>query len=1016
MTPRLQNWWERVTGSAKRPGARRPAARFRPELTALEDRTAPTVGTSLSYYVSLSGNDTTGNGLPGAPYRTIQHAINVAGAADNDTIFVQAGTYSAAGTDGPITIPSGVPFGSLKLSGGWNSNFTSQSAQGTVYVTQGTSSDDGIDVQAPNVTISNFQWVFDGTAGPGGSLALNAGIVSEAANLFVGSNLIEAPVQGYGVVTNGSAGLDGLVVAANTITAQGSDLAGGVYLNPGTATTRAILSGNTVTGNELYQGIIADTASNVIIENNQLSRVSMIVDAQGQPLIGVGPVNGGADQSNVTVTGNTVDSGHTPHSVGIQVGSNSGNLISLTNVTFNAATNNTDGILAENVTTATTHLNYNQLGGNLEVGVEYVAGAGTLDATLNFWGDPTGPLAASNPNGMGDAVAGAVNFRPWATNAFASTFSNLTPVQIDFGTATSPVAAGYVRATDQTAYSAVQGYGWKAGSSIFSFDRGVGTDLTRDFNYTTSSADFLVDVPNGVYSVTLQLGDTQFAHGTSIVSFQGSAVDTVSNSAGQIITKTYVVKVANGQLDLGLQAISGPNQAAVIEGLEIMPAQYDFGTATSPVAAGFVGVTDQTAYSTATGYGWQGGSNVASADRGTSDSLTRDFNYTTTNATFAVDLANGTYTVTLQLGDTGPFAHGTSTISFQGSPVDTVSNVAGQILSKTYVVTVTNGQLDLGLTAGSGPNPAAVLEGLEIVPGPTPPPPPQFDFGTPTSPVASGFVGVSDENFYTTASGYGWKAGSDVQSADRANASDLTRDFNYTTTHADFLVDLPNGTYSVTLQLGDTGVAHGSSTISFQGSAVDTVSNVAGQIITRTYAVTVTNGQLDLGLTAVGGPNPAAVLEGMEIVAGSPPSQYDFGTATSPLAGRYQLVTEATAYSAATHFGWKAGSNVASFDRGNGTDLTRDFNYTTTSADFLVDLANGTYTVTLQLGDTGVAHGPGAISFQGTQVDTVSNVAGQIITKTYVVTVANGQLDLGLTALSGPNQAVVLEGMEIVLV
>jgi hypothetical protein len=46
---------------------------------------------------------------------------------------------------------------------------------------------------------------------------------------------------------------------------------------------------------------------------------------------------------------------------------------------------------------------------------------------------------------------------------------------------------------------------------------------------------------------------------------------------------------------------------------------------------------------------------------------------------------------------------------------------------------------------------------------------------------------------------------------------------------------------------------------------IDNLSNAAGQILTRSYTVTVTNGQLDLGLQALGGLNTAAVIVGMEI-------------------------------------------------------------------------------------------------------------------------------------------------------
>jgi len=37
----------------------------------------------------------------------------------------------------------------------------------------------------------------------------------------------------------------------------------------------------------------------------------------------------------------------------------------------------------------------------------------SIDAENNFWGDPTGPKSASNPNGLGDPVSPWVDFDPW---------------------------------------------------------------------------------------------------------------------------------------------------------------------------------------------------------------------------------------------------------------------------------------------------------------------------------------------------------------------------------------------------------------------------------------------------------------------------------------------------------------------------------------------------------------------------------------------------------------------------
>src|SRR5262249_40211767 len=59
----------------------------------------------------------------------------------------------------------------------------------------------------------------------------------------------------------------------------------------------------------------------------------------------------------------------------------------------------------------------------------------------------------------------------------------------------------------------------------------------------------------------------------------------------------------------------------------------------------------------------------------------------------------------------------------------------------------------------------------------------------------------------------------------------------------------------------------------FQGGQVDTVSTVAGQVVTKTYEnVTITNGQLAVHLRDLGGTDYNAVIEGMEVVRADDPA------------------------------------------------------------------------------------------------------------------------------------------------
>jgi hypothetical protein len=137
----------------------------------------------------------------------------------------------------------------------------------------------------------------------------------------------------------------------------------------------------------------------------------------------------------------------------------------------------------------------------------------------------------------------------------------------DFGTSSSPVAAGYTRVTDNTNFSTSLGYGWVSGI-VKSRDRGTSDPLTRDFNYTTG-ATFGVNLPNGTYKVTLTSGDATAAHDQEAIYLEGNQVDLIGTAAGQFVVRTYTVTVSDGQLTLRLKDLGGSDKDAVINALTI---------------------------------------------------------------------------------------------------------------------------------------------------------------------------------------------------------------------------------------------------------------------------------------------------------------------------------------------------------------------------------------------------------------------------------------------------------------
>ncbi|MFH1177684.1 MAG: choice-of-anchor D domain-containing protein, partial [Acidobacteriota bacterium] len=337
------------------------------------------------------------------------------------------------------------------------------------------------------------------------------------------------------------------------------------------------------------------------------------------------------------------------------------------------------------------------------------------------------------------------------------------------------------------------------------------------------------------------------------------------------------------------------------------PRRLDFGTTTSVVASGYTRATTTSAYTAALGWGWFSGT-VTARDRGAGFSdLNRDFVYTT-NATFLVDLPNGAWDVTVTMGD-GTNPHDQMGVYLEGTLAATITSTTGQFQTRTLRTTLADNQLTVQLQDLGGSDANTVINALLI----TPAPPFRFDFGTATSPVASGYTRVSEATNYSALLAYGWRNGQ-VQSRDRATGSDLTRDLNFTTS-AGFGADLAPGVYDVTVTMGDATNRHDQMGVWFEGGTATLVTANAGQFQTVSARVTLTDGELTMGLSDYGGSDAYVVINALTVAPAS--YKFDFGTATSPVATGYSQVTHATTYNAIRSYGWLSGT-IQSRDRATG--------------------------------------------------------------------------------------------------
>jgi len=174
---------------------------------------------------------------------------------------------------------------------------------------------------------------------------------------------------------------------------------------------------------------------------------------------------------------------------------------------------------------------------------------------------PTGTVATSTPTATGTIT-------PTAT---VTATIPAAVYKYDFGTASSPLAAGFTRITEMSVYGG--GFaGWVDASGLESRDRGnPADDLKRDLvTHASAARTFKVDLPNGNYSVSITMGDNDYPHDNMMVKANGTTVlPDVDNVAGAFAVNTFAVTVSGGSLSLEFSDAGGADSSWVVNALTI---------------------------------------------------------------------------------------------------------------------------------------------------------------------------------------------------------------------------------------------------------------------------------------------------------------------------------------------------------------------------------------------------------------------------------------------------------------
>lgn len=186
----------------------------------------------------------------------------------------------------------------------------------------------------------------------------------------------------------------------------------------------------------------------------------------------------------------------------------------------------------------------------------------------------------------------AAHRRPWRTLAAIAAAGTLVataaPVaalppagdgawRFDFGTASSPVAAGYQQVLTASRYSEELGWGITLADGATLFDRNRTGNRTpadpvaEDFVAGAAWGFQLDDVPLGEYDVTVTIGDALVGtSGTNAtVTLEGVEQARMTTAKAGTTTETFRTVVTDGQLTVGF---TGSGLGAYVNGLVIRPA------------------------------------------------------------------------------------------------------------------------------------------------------------------------------------------------------------------------------------------------------------------------------------------------------------------------------------------------------------------------------------------------------------------------------------------------------------
>ena len=452
-----------------------------------------------------------------------------------------------------------------------------------------------------------------------------------------------------------------------------------------------------------------------------------------------------------------------------------------------------------------------------------------------------------------------------------------TPLNLDFVKDAAATAPGFETLLSTDVYTAAAEFGWLNTAAIEKFDTGVGNpdDLRRDYHFfRTGSRTFRIDLPDGDYDVTLNLGSTLHRFDRIGVIIDRVQVDQLTTLPGEFLNPLYTVTTTGGKLELTIERQGGTFVA--INGLSITAA------AGAPVV---------TAAPTALTY--LAGDPPLTIDSGltVSDADNADLTGATVSITAGHVPSEDVLEFTDQLGITGSFVSATGVLTLSGTA--SVANYQAALRTVAYrnsSGTPAFQTRTIEFEVSDGTNTGSDTRDVDVTALAMPNF--DFDFVKTAAATAPGFTTVLNTTAYNPIDGFGWLNTAAIEKFDTGvgNPNELDRDYSFFRVGSrTFRADLPDGDYEVTVHVGSALHRFDRVGVIIDGVQVDQLTTLPGSFVHPTYTVTVSGG-LEVTIERQGGTfvainaleiNPITPVAVFDIYDTDPPPTVNQGAESS---------------------------------------------------------------------------------------------------------------------------------------